>query len=74
MFTITAAPVVAEQISSQVQTQYQAQKETISEVSAVPEKTLPDQNKSTEFNILDMFWIASFAAAGLLLLRKAQGE
>ena len=74
MFTIAAAPVVAEQISSQVQTQYQAQKETISEVSAGPEKTLPDLNESAGFNILDMLWTVSLAVAGLLLLRKAQGE
>ena len=67
-------PVNAEQIASHDPAQFQHQEKPAPHSSPDNLKTTSTPKKQTKLDMLDTFWIASFAIAGLVLLRKIQGE
>ena len=72
-----STPVNAEQITSHSPAQFQPGEKPAPQAphsSPAGLKTTSDQKDQTELNMLDTLWILSFAIAGLVLLRKVQGE
>ena len=69
-----STPASARQITSNNAAQLQPQNESSTMSSAEVVKTPADQDDPVKFNILDTIFIVSLAVAGLVLLKKVQGE
>jgi hypothetical protein len=69
-----STPVNAELIASHSPAQFQPHEKSAPPGSSEDIKTTLGQKEQVELNMLDTIWIVSFAIAGLVLLRKIQGE
>ena len=69
-----STPASARQIASNSAAQLQPQNESTSMSSAEVLKTPAGQHNPVKFNILDTILIVSLAVAGLVLLKRVQGE
>ena len=67
-------PASAELIASHDPAQFQHQEKSAPHSSPDSLKTTSAPKKQPKLDMLDTLWIASFAIAGLVLLRKIQGE
>ena len=67
-------PASAKQITSHSAAQFQPQNESTTMRSAEVVKIPAGQDNPVEFNLLDTICIVSLAVAGLLLLKRVQGE
>jgi hypothetical protein len=69
-----STPASAKQITSHSAAQFQPQNESTTMRSAEVVKTPAGQDNPVKFSMLDTICIVSLAVAGLVLLKRVQGE
>ena len=69
-----SAPVKAEQTASYNQSQYQSVETSRLKTRDSTAQTASKADSKVTLSMLDSIWILGFTVAGLVLLRKVQGE